>query len=205
LAALYRAIRETAGARVVVDGSKSEAYGYLLDGVPGLDVRALHLVRDSRAVAHSHGRRKPDPALGAGRALLTMSPRRSALIWNATNLLLSLKMPGSAQAWMRYEDVVADPEDALRRLWALVDEPAPALDFLQDPAMRLRTNHTVAGNPDRFQAEVRIRPDDEWRRRMAPRDRRLVTALTLPLLRRYGYLAPPAPARRPRIRTAGVL
>lgn len=107
---------------------------------------------------------------------------------------------------MRYEDAVADPEAALRRLWALVDEPAPALDFLGAGAMRLRTNHTVAGNPDWFRAEVRIRPDDGWRRRMPPRDRRLVTALNFPLLLRYGYLSPPsAPEEKARVHPAGVL
>lgn len=206
LQTLYRAIVETSGARVVIDGSKSEAYGYLLDTVPGLDVRGLHLVRDSRAVAYSHGRRKPDPALGiAAGALTTTPPSQAALRWDATNLLLSWKMPGNSRALLRYEDFVADPETTLRRLWAQMDEPAPPLDFLQTMPMRLRTNHTVAGNPDRFQAEVTIRPDSEWHQKMTPRDRRLVTALTFPGLLRYGYLPAPSPVLRECIQPAGVL
>jgi hypothetical protein len=40
----------------------------------------------------------------------------------------------------------------------------------------------------RFQhGSLRIREDDEWRRRMPERDRRVVSALTSPLLLRYRY------------------
>ena len=49
-------------------------------------------------------------------------------------------------------------------------------------------NHTVAGNPARHRhGLVPMRLDDEWRTAMPTRDRRLVTAMTYPLLRRYGY------------------
>jgi hypothetical protein len=52
----------------------------------------------------------------------------------------------------------------------------------------------VSGNPLRFTVgELKIEPDTEWRDRMRPRDRRLATALTLPLLARYGYLGAVAP------------
>ena len=191
LTTLYRAIAETSGASVVVDGSKSEAYGYLLQTVPGLDLRALHLVRDSRAVAYSLQRRKPDPARREpSSALSTTSPAQAAFLWDASNLLLTLKMPSRRRAFLRYEDFVADPLAALTRLWALMEEPLPALDFLKEQPMLLRTNHTVAGNPDRFRASVTIRPDVEWREKLSVRDHLLVTALTFPLLMRYGYLLP---------------
>ncbi len=49
--------------------------------------------------------------------------------------------------------------------------------------------HSIAGNPDRLRAgPVEVRLDDGWKREMMPGDRRLVTALTWPLLARYGYL-----------------
>lgn len=191
LSTLYRAIADTSGAHLVIDSSKSEAYGYLLESVPGLDVRAVHLVRESRAVAHSLQRRKPDPSQYAVPATLaTTSPVRAALLWNATNLLLTLKMPGSAHRLLRYEDFVLDPEATLRRLWTLMDDPVPDLNFLSGTSMRLRTNHTVAGNPDRFQADITIQPDIEWRRKLPASDQRIVSALTFPLLFRYGYWKP---------------
>ncbi len=49
-------------------------------------------------------------------------------------------------------------------------------------------DHTVSGNPVRFEAgPIEIRPDLEWRTALPTGKRRLVTALTWPLLRRYGY------------------
>lgn len=205
LEALYRAARDVSGARFLVDASKDPLYAYLLARVPGVDLRAAHLVRDSRAVAFSQQRIKSDPPEFAHPSRLpVVGPLRAAAVWDAVNLLLTLKEPGRDSLLLRYEDLVADPQAALGRLGALMGEPALDLDFLQAPSLGLGTSHTVGGNPDRFQARVMIRPDDEWRRRMSGRDRRLVTALTYPLLRRYGYLSP-SPQGSARVRRAGVL
>jgi hypothetical protein len=44
------------------------------------------------------------------------------------------------------------------------------------------------GNPMRMDnGPVKLRLDDQWRSSMGPRHRRLVTVMTKPLLRRYGY------------------
>ena len=49
-------------------------------------------------------------------------------------------------------------------------------------------DHTAGGNPSRFETgSVDIRPDDDWRYQMPGRRRPYVTALTWPLLVRYGY------------------
>ena len=58
----------------------------------------------------------------------------------------------------------------------------------------LGISHTVSGNPNRFDTgSVALRPDQAWKKDMNPRNRNLVTALTFPLLYRYGYpLAPKA-------------
>ena len=48
--------------------------------------------------------------------------------------------------------------------------------------------HSVAGNPMRFRTgPTRLRADEEWRTAMPAADRRLVTAMSWPLLRRFGY------------------
>jgi hypothetical protein len=48
------------------------------------------------------------------------------------------------------------------------------------------TDHTAAGNPNRFRCgEVRISPDEEWRSGMSAGNQALVGALTLPGLKRY--------------------
>jgi hypothetical protein len=58
-----------------------------------------------------------------------------------------------------------------------------------DRVLDLRAIHSVSGNPDRLATgPVELRPDAEWETAMRPADRRLMTALSWPLLLRYGYL-----------------
>ncbi len=190
LGTLYTAVRDVSGAKIIVDGSKDPIYGYLLSRVPAVEVQAVHLVRDSRAVAFSHQRvKKYSPHRADSGYLPRSAPWQTALAWNATTLLEGAAAP--APLLLRYEDFVADPVAAIRRLWERVGEPTPPLDFLSEPVLHLHQGHTVAGNPDRFQSEVKIKPDTEWQTKMPASDRRLVTALTWPLLLRFGYLKPP--------------
>lgn len=58
LGRLYKAIRAVTGSRVIVDSSKFPSYGYLLGMVPSVDLYAVHLVRDPRAVAYSWQRKR---------------------------------------------------------------------------------------------------------------------------------------------------
>jgi len=53
LARLYPAIAEVTGAQVIVDSSKIATFALLLRGIPDLDLRTVHLVRDPRGVVHS--------------------------------------------------------------------------------------------------------------------------------------------------------
>jgi hypothetical protein len=189
MARLYRAIAAVTGARVIVDTSKFAAYAYLLDGIPELDLRFVHLVRDSRAVAFSQGRRKLNTAFVDKKTYMTpCSWQTSVKQWTLQNLIIHLRRPGRRFLRMRYEDLVSNPRAMLPKVFTLLDEPLPDLDFLDSPLLRVTDDHTVSGNPIRFQRELEIRPDLEWRARMPLRLKALVTAATFPLLARYGYL-----------------
>ena len=190
LGRLYAAVWEVSGAKVIVDGTKDPLYGYLLSLIPTVDLQVVHLVRDSRAVAFSHQRfKKYSPHRADSGHLPRSAPWQTALAWNATTLLMRSSLLPAARL-LCYEDFVADPAAAVQGLWEMIGEPLPPLDFLREPVLRLNQGHTVAGNPDRFQSEVTLRPDLEWQAKMRPADRRLVTALTWPLLLRLGYLKP---------------
>ena len=66
-------------------------------------------------------------------------------------------------------------------------EPAP---LLRDEAggFVAGEGHTIHGNPVRFdRGAIRVRPDQEWVQAQETRDRRMVTAMTAPMLARYGY------------------
>jgi hypothetical protein len=114
---------------------------------------------------------------------------RTALAWNLTNLAADFaRRAGFRYTRVRYEDLVRDPRKELARGAAELDLGPADLSFLDGGAARLTPAHTVAGNPMRFQVgTIRLRSDDEWSRAMRPLDRRLVTALSMPLLARYGY------------------
>jgi hypothetical protein len=188
---LYEAIGRQSGCKVIIDSSKSPFYGLILAANPGLDLYVLHLVRDSRAVAHSMQRRKHRPEIWKERAYMPVqSPVRSGLEWGYINLFFEafrLRRPGRVMTF-RYEDFVSDPGGWAARVTRFVGETAPS-PVMQGNVIDLAANHTVSGNPMRFKTgPVEIRADMEWREKMDPSARLKVTALTLPGLARYGYL-----------------
>jgi hypothetical protein len=189
LCRLYRAVRLVSGASLLVDSSKYASYGLLLAGVPEFDLRVLHLVRDSRAVAYSWLREKLMPEISTEVSLMPIKrPWRSAVFWDLENLGLHLlRRLARGYQVLRYDDLTARPcavlSAALERVGIAAD-----LEFLRGGRLDLGVNHTVAGNPIRFlRGEVPIQPDAEWRTRLSPGARRLVTGLTWPLLVRYGF------------------
>jgi hypothetical protein len=189
LGRVYRAVRAVSGASVIVDSSKYAAYGRILCGVPGLEVAVLHLVRDSRAVAHSWTRRKRMPEVAEEeRYMRLFTPARSAFYWALENVALEL-VRGSRgrRCVLRYEDMTSRPVEVLGPALARIGIRAD-VGFLGSGRLRLDENHTVAGNPVRFErGDVAIAPDNEWLGRLASEARRVVTALTWPLLLRYGF------------------
>jgi hypothetical protein len=190
LARLYRAIRSVSRARVVVDSSKLPGYGFVLGLLPEVDLRVVHLVRDPRATAFSWSRVKDQPDRGAPGVMRRKTPPTAAALWTAGNAAADALWSGRpATLRLRYEDFVAAPGAALTRVLELAGEPDAASPLIGERTVELGVHHTVAGNPDRLRTgRVELRADREWRGRMRARDRALVTALTWPLLLRYGYL-----------------
>lgn len=190
LTAVYRAIAEVSGCAIVADSSKSPAYGFLLKAIPSVDLRVVHLVRDSRAVAFSYRRRKQRPEIHWQTTyMLQYTPWSSARLWVLWNLLtVALRAASGRAALLRYEDLAAQPREALAALLRDVGDGPVALDFIDGQAVRLQTNHTVSGNPMRFERDsLDVRVDDEWRRAMPAAHRGMVTLLTWPLLLGFRY------------------
>lgn len=191
---LYAAIRNVAGCTVIVDSSKEPSYAYLLRRIGGLDLSLLHLVRDSRAVAFSWVRKRERPEIHWTRAFMDVhAPPKSAALWLLFNALChGLAARGCPSCRVHYEDFAADPAAVLRTVLAGLGAADVRLDFVREQRVTLAPNHTVSGNPMRFAVgEVEIVLDREWRAHMARTDRWLMSALTYPLLRAYGYTAGP--------------
>jgi hypothetical protein len=192
LEALHRAIGSVTGATVLVDSSKSPS-GALLTADTGADLAAVHLVRDPRAVAWSW-RRTGERAGEGPLPFEARSAVASAAEWLATNAAVeAARRPRPRVTWVRarYEDLVADPGTvlaAVRRAAGVRTVDGDDSGGLRDVPAELAANHTVAGNPSRFRTgPLSLRPDDEWRRRLPSKDRRIVAAVTAPLRWRYGY------------------
>jgi hypothetical protein len=191
LSRIFAAIRTVSGCDLVIDSSKIVSHALLLSRTPGVDMRVVSLVRDSRGVAYSASKRVEKPITGRPPTLLPRhgpvgAAGRYAFHNGGT---ASLRMMGVPYLTLRYEDMVADPARGLREVLAHAGETGePDLSFVHGNCIDLAENHLVDGNPVRFtKGSLRLRVDDVWRSQMPRRQRRIVTALTLPLLAAYGY------------------
>jgi len=182
LAAVYRHVFSLSGATVIVDSSKFFAYVSLAEFASRVPSTVIHMVRDPRAVAYSWTRRKKRPDVRGRSAYMPQYPpwktARSWLYQQA--LLLRLRHRWHTYRLVRYEDFVA--------------RPSQTLEQLLDPSSTTATSstilpcHAVDGNPVRFSGHPpRIRPDMEWVTQLPLHQKILVTAITLPLLSRFGY------------------
>lgn len=190
---LYVAIAQVAGARVVVDSMKFPYHVNMLPQVPGVDLRFVHLVRDSRGVAHSQTKSVQKQGT-AGRYRRQRHPFKTALRWDWVNLTIhSLTRAGTPSTLVRYEDVVSTPAEQLRRIARFAGTPLASDDvwFIRGTEVDLPSGHLVAGNRMRMEAgPIRLRVSDGWKTELQPKHRRLVSVLTWPLIRRYAYVGP---------------
>jgi glycosyltransferase involved in cell wall biosynthesis len=192
------AVAQVSGARVIVDASKwpGQALALQRGGVP---IRLLHQVRDPRGVAYSWAKSdvaRPHSRLGS--TMATRAPLASARRW----VTLQAEIAVAARAFehattLRYEDFVADPQDAVTRVVADLGLHVDAADLAHvgSREIELPESHGLAGNPSRFQVGgVPLRSDEAWRSGMSAGQQRAVTAITAPLLLRYGYPLGAVPA-----------
>ncbi len=175
------------GARVLVDSSKRPEHGALLHLVDGIRPYFVRMVRDPRAVAFSRQRRKSTPQGEMAR----YGPVHVASRWMSRNLASHMvrRRHGTGRSLLvRYEDFIASPPSTILRIAELVEDRPSRLPFQDENTARLGVNHTVSGNPSRFETgSVKLRLDEEWKSGQGRLDRVVSTAMTLPFLPRYRY------------------
>jgi hypothetical protein len=196
LSRLYSGIANHGANRVIVDSSKGAPYLYMLGQVPDLDVRIVHLVRDPRATAFSWLRHVE---IDEEEWVFTMAQHavwRSARQWVISNALVPIvaQLIGAPVKRIRYESFVANPQEGLRQVLSMVDDAChvseAAWPFVASNEVELKPTHTVWGNPKRQRTgRVQISPDNEWVRSLGAWRKAVVTGLTYPLARHYGYFS----------------
>jgi hypothetical protein len=198
---IYSAALQVAHADVVIDSSKHASLAACLRWDRDLDLRLVHVTRDSRGVAHSWSKQVRRPEISDS---VVYMPQYSATYvsvrWLTQNTMLeALGAFGVTRLHVRYEDFVDDPAGTVRRVARYLDLPEPAGEPGSLPGQVMLTrNHTVAGNPLRFATgAVEVHADEAWRQGMSAARRRLVGAVTLPLRLRYGYVGEGREVRPP--------
>ena len=189
---IFRAIAEESGAAIVVDSSKSSRRAsrrlFRLRRC-GLDVRAVHLVRDPRAVMWSI-RRGSNRLLEAEKkeASIIGGMARGLIGWLMANLSAEITafLIRTPIMRVRYEDLVSEPERELQRVGAFAEvDVQTVLQKLSD-SQPFSPGHGTSGNRMRRQGPIRLGDDAEWDRRL-PAFGRALALLVWPLAQRYGY------------------
>jgi Sulfotransferase family len=199
LGKVYAAIARVSGARTIVETSKDPNFGSLLTRIPGNDVRIIHLIRDSRAVAYSWTRKKRmSSPIGKQSFMPRFSPAETATRWLTSNLAFhALVTRRTPYLRVSYESFIADPRGTLRKLGDFAEEPLLLPDTQMTASrVRLGDHHIFSGNPMRADTGwLEMRLDDQWQTMLPTLPFAEVTAITLPLLRLYGYPLVPRKSR----------
>lgn len=190
-ARIYHAAARITGSALVVDSSKQASMPYVLRHADDLDLRVLHCVRDSRAVAYSWTKQvtRPESQNEESRLMTRYSPAVLALKWVQHNVVIDgLRWARTPTMLLRYEDWAADPVVAHRSALDFAGLEHRANDGLGRDWVDLPVTHTCSGNPMRFKTgRLVIRRDESWRSSLPRRSRLLVTAITAPVLMTHGY------------------
>ncbi len=188
----YRSIQDVTSAELIVDSSKLPNYAAVLDTIPQIDLYVLHLLRDPRAAAWSWMRGSASGAVeGYDEEMDRLSSAKSSILWAVWNGLTARRFECRPERYLRvrYEDVMTSPREAAEQIARWVGLDPASLPFVDDHEALLVDGHVVAGNPNRMGAgSVQFTLDRRWEDAMRGRDRATVTAITAPLMRRFGYL-----------------
>jgi hypothetical protein len=186
---LYSSIANVAQVKWVVDSGKDPWFGCLLGNLFEDSLHTVHIVRDPRGVAFSWTKKvRCDSEPGY---MKRRHPAITACNWLIQNLVIqATQRPKSSYVRVQYEDLATNPE-------AVINKVASSMGIEVDLSLTLETYeggqndlHWVAGNPGVRQSagtHLQVKLDEEWRDRLHPVQRWLVTAICGALFWFYGY------------------
>ncbi len=169
------------GRQVVLDNSKNIGRALMLHRSGLFELHVLHMVRDSRAVVFSH-RRKAERRAQDHAYRLAPTARQ----WERLNQRLARAFRScSGTGYLRvcYEDLVARPEEEVRRVLREVSLPWDP----QTLKFREGRHHGIEGNRMRLDTNRDIVLDDEYLGGLGRFEWCAITVLTARGLRNFGY------------------
>jgi hypothetical protein len=190
LGPLYRSAQAHTSARLLVDSSKIPWHAAIAYELEGCEVYILHLVRDPRGVAYSHGKSvRYDVDAERPRYMARHGVTESSAAWVYRNKLTEATWKGQPRYMlMRYEDFIASPWAQLRRFFDWVGLEGATPPIHGDNTVDLKPVHNISGNPVRFRkGPVELKADDAWRDGLSIWKQRWVRATTWPHMAHFGY------------------
>jgi hypothetical protein len=190
---LFGSLAHVSGKRWIVDSSKSTRLyagrALALERYAGLDVTAIHLVRDPCAVAWSAMRGEGSPEWEKGVHRPRVRFVRTVASWTMTNALacMTARRLRRGALRVRYEDLCAAPGTVLEAIGKFVGLDMSEIIRTLEGGEHLRIGHNVGGNRIRFQRGLMFRADEEWRQKLPGAYRRTARIATWPVRRVLGY------------------
>ncbi len=149
---LYRAVADVAGASHVVDTSHFPLRARELQGVGGIDLFIVFLVRDPQGVIGSY--LKPlNRHAHAERTLRIITKNVDLWLTHILSVSIFLRQRPDRRLFLRHEEFVADPEGVVREILDRVEASSPLPDFRS-----LKTGVPIQGNPLLWSDEVSVKP-----------------------------------------------
>lgn len=187
---LYRSICEIANADYIVDSGKEVTFGSIIARLNNTSFSTVHLVRDPRGVAFSwlkQVRSDSEP-----RDMPRSPAVKTAARWMSCNLLVqfSLRRLSSAYLRVRYEDLVAYPDDIVRQISCAAANAAEPYQRVGQRVHCANEHHLVGSNPGvrrHLGNDLKLTLDEEWRTGLPRGQQRLVTAVCGGLMTAYDY------------------
>ena len=170
---LARAVLEVTGKGVFVDTARDHQRPRYLAGIPLLDVKVIHLVRDPRGNVASIMKHTDVGVWKAARQ------------WRHYNVEADrIRRRFRPESWMRlrYEELCDAPQATLDRVARFIGvEPAPISTLLET------SERHVIGNSMRLRALDEIHEDLSWQPTLSPRDLRTIARVVRTTSHRLGY------------------
>lgn len=187
---LLDSISKLAESDVIVDSSKLPSRALFLSLLDDFDVYILHIVRDPRAVCWSLAKPyKKDISSGVQRDMLGKPIIRTIRSWLG-NAILSMRVKRHAKAkylLVNYDRLIKNTKDVLAEISNLTDHDFSDVFKMISADQEFSTFHTVAGNRLRMAEKIKLSYDDSWKKNLSYFEKALVTTLTLPFLKKFGF------------------
>lgn len=186
---LFRAFADATDATVILDNSKHPGDAALLVDAPDILAYSVQIVRDPRGVLFSARKRSAPDAVSGAHPIETVKVAAYWMIRQFTFDAIRRRYGKDRSLLVIYEELMEDPNPALRAACRMLGKPEPGVDLQAGAPFRVPEVHGPDGSSLRrfVPTEVVLRVDDRWKTELHPFDRVLMTCLTFPLLRRYGY------------------